>query len=78
MRYLRINFALFLSLLLMTLPSSAEIDPATIVAGWLFDEGKGNVVSDLSDNGHNDEIQGTPKWVDGKFGKALEFDGAKD
>ena len=78
MKYLRINFALLPCVFLITLPSFAEIDPATIVAGWLFDNGKGNIVSDISGNGHDGEIQGAPKWVDGKFGKALEFDGAKD
>ena len=62
MKYLRINFALLPCVFLITLPSFAEIDPATIVAGWLFDDGKGNIVSDISGNGHDGEIQGAPKW----------------
>lgn len=36
-------------------------------------EGKGDTVKDFSKNGNDGEIVGTVKWVDGKFGKALEF-----
>ena len=49
-----------------------------LVALWLFDEGKGNVAKDSSGNGNNGELMKGPKWVDGKFGKALLFDGADD
>jgi hypothetical protein len=45
------------------------------VAIWLFDEGKGDTVKDSSGNGNNGKITGTSLWVDGKFGKALYFDG---
>ena len=44
---------------------------------WLFDEGKGGTAADSSENGNDGEIHGA-KWVDGKFGKALEFDGASN
>jgi hypothetical protein len=37
-----------------------------------FDEGSGKDVKDLSDNGNDGTITGA-KWVEGKFGKALEF-----
>jgi hypothetical protein len=53
----------------------AEIDPATIVSAWLFDEGVGNTAEDSSGNGKNGEIKGGVNWVDGKFGKALELNG---
>ena len=42
---------------------------------WLFDEGNGKVVKDLSGNGHHGEIIGEVAWADGKFETALEFDG---
>jgi len=45
-----------------------------LVAAWLFDEGKGNVAKDASSNGHDGEVI-KAKWVEGKFGKALEFNG---
>ena len=62
---------------LIILSSFADIDPENITGMWLFDEGKGNVATDLSEHGNDGEIHGA-KWVDGKFGKALEFDGASN
>jgi hypothetical protein len=53
----------------------AEIKPDTIAGMWLFDEGSGNAAKDSSGNGFNGELNGDAKWVDGKFGKALEFHG---
>ena len=60
--------------LLIALPSLAKIDPDNITGMWLFNEGKGNTATDGSGNGNDGEIHGA-KWVDGKFGKALEFNG---
>ena len=61
---------------------TSTIDAATVadeaVLGiWLFDEGNGNKISDSSGNGNDGQLLfgGQSKWVDGKFGKALEFDG---
>jgi len=54
----------------------AEIDPETAVGVWLLDEGGGNTTKDASGNDHDGEINGA-KWKDGKFGKALEFDGGQ-
>ncbi len=48
-----------------------------LVAYYSFDEGKGNVLQDSSGNGNDGTIYGA-KWVDGKYGKALEFDGIND
>lgn len=48
---------------------------AEVVGVWLFDEGDGKTVKDASGNGHDGEIIGEVAWVDGKFEKALEFDG---
>jgi hypothetical protein len=57
--------------------SYSEIDPATLVGGWLLDEGSGNDAMDLSENGNDGDISGT-KRVAGKFGGALEFSDAND
>ena len=48
---------------------------AEVVGVWLFDEGNGKIVRDASGNGHDGEIIGEVAWVDGKFEKALKFDG---
>jgi hypothetical protein len=58
--------------------SSAKIDEASIIGMWLFDEGSGDVASDASGNGNDGALMNDPKWVEGKFGKALSFDGADD
>lgn len=68
---------IFISLILTGI-SYARIDPGTYVGIWFFDEGKGNVAKDASGNGHDGEILGDVKWVEGSFGKALQFPGQKD
>ena len=40
---------------------------------WAFEEGSGKVVVDQSGKGNDGKINGDVKWVNGKFGKALEF-----
>jgi len=57
--------------------SYAKIDPATCDGMWLFDDGGGAVAMDSSGKGNDGTIKNAPKWVDGKLGKALEFDGSK-
>jgi len=49
----------------------------TLVLALSFDEGQGDIAQDSSQYGFDGSIQGS-QWVDGKFGKALEFDGVDD
>lgn len=56
--------------------TSAEIDPEKAVGVWLFDEGGGNEVEDLSGKENTGTITGA-KRVDGKFGGGLEFNGGQ-
>jgi hypothetical protein len=62
---------------ILTLQSSAQIDPGSIAGMWLFDEGQGDIAGDSSGNGNDGAIMG-PVWVDGEIGKALQFDGSDD
>jgi len=62
--------------LVLAFQSYAKVDLESAAAIWLFDEGKENEAKDFTGNGHDVELNGT-EWVDGKFGKALSFDGAK-
>lgn len=55
----------------------AKIDPKTVVGIWLLDEGSGTVIKDSSVNKNNGKVVGA-KWVKGKFGNALEFDGTNN
>ena len=69
------GLAIFVISLILTGISDAKIDPKAIVSLWLFNEGKGKAAKDSSGHGIDGKLVGDPKWVDGKFGKALEFDG---
>jgi hypothetical protein len=55
--------------------SYARIDPNTAIAIWTFDQGQGDVLKDSSGNGINGKLVNNPKWVAGKIGSALQFDG---
>lgn len=71
--------------IMVTAPTHAALDPADIIAVWLFDEGEGVTANDASGNPHDMDgrLQGNrldsdalrPAWVDGKFGKALKCEG---
>jgi hypothetical protein len=61
---------------MLTGGSDAKIELEDVVATWLFEEEKeGGVGADTSGNGHHGELVNRPKVVDGKFGKALQFNG---
>ena len=76
-RYLLIGVVVLFAVSVLTTQSHAKIDPKTIVGMWLFDEGNGDVAKDSSGNGNDGTLKG-PKWIDGKFGKALSFNGTSD
>jgi hypothetical protein len=57
---------------------AAVLDPHPgLVGWWRFDEGTGNVAKDSSEYGNDGAIYGAT-WVDGKYSKALSFDGTND
>jgi hypothetical protein len=72
-----ISFIIIMTLML-TNHSYAKIDKNSIVGIWLFEEAKGEVAIDSSGNGHDGQILGNIKRVNGKFGKGLEFPGSVD
>lgn len=51
-----------------------------LVAWYKFDEGSGTNMADSSGMGNNGYLVGSPKpaWVAGKYGNALQFDGAQN
>jgi hypothetical protein len=55
--------------------SAAIIDPETCAGIWLFNDGKGDTAKDSSGNKNDGMLKNGQKWVEGKFGKALQFDG---
>ena len=60
------------ALLLIAQAASAEL-----VVYLPLDEGQGEAASDESGNGNMVEFRAAPEWVDGRFGKALKFEGQK-
>ena len=71
------RFVLFITIILVV-PSYAEIDKNTVVGFWNFDDAGGKTVKDSSKNKFDGNIVGSPKAVDGKVKKALEFNGTTD
>lgn len=63
--------------LIVAMPTLAGLDDKSLVLYLSFDEGQGGDAKDGSVHGHDGELIQNPKWVDGQFGKALEFDGTK-
>jgi hypothetical protein len=48
-----------------------------MIASWDFDQGAGDVLRDVSGNGHDGRILGAT-WTEGRFGRGLHFDGQDD
>ena len=75
-RFLLIGLAVLFVGGMLANSAHAKIDPKTIVGLWLFDEGSGDSAKDSSGNKNDGKFTGSPKWVAGKFGKALQLDGS--
>lgn len=72
----KVLFLLFLSFLII-IPQTFALDSEGLVGAWLMDDGNGEAVTDSSDNGLDGKIaKGNPKWVEGKYGGAMEFGGS--
>ena len=63
--------------LTFTVQTYAELDFETARGIWLLDEGRGDVINDISGNDNHGELQGG-KWVKGPDGPALSLNGVND
>jgi hypothetical protein len=70
----RMAIALFLAILLLPLLSQAQAQG--LVARWSMDEGSGLILVDSSGSNNNGRIAGSPSWVSGVRGLALNLNGA--
>jgi hypothetical protein len=61
-----------------SLGEAADPKDSSLVLYLPFDDDGGDVAKDHSQYGNDGDLNGPPKWVDGKFDGALQFDGAKD
>ena len=48
------------------------------LAAWAWDEGKGTRMNDASGHGYHGRLVNDPRWVPGRHGQALSFDGEND
>ena len=66
-----------IGVILTSTSDAATVADEGVVGMWLFDEGNGEQINDSSGLANDGKLllAGKSKWVDGKFGKALEFDG---
>jgi hypothetical protein len=70
-------FSVIISLMVVIQGDAAvDLEAARVI--FLFDEGSGNMANDHSGNGNDGKLVNKPKWVAGKYGKALEFNGANN
>ena len=67
----------FLIIVFLVLFLPFAVKAQDLVGYWKFEEGSGTIVADSSGYGNNGNTYG-PSWVDGKIGKALNFDGNDD
>ena len=58
-------------LVVIASPINAELDIENVVGLWLFDEGEGDIVNDLSGHENHGTFNGTLEWVEGIIGGAL-------
>ncbi len=68
LHYLLTSFTVIVLSLAILGICEAKLDEATIQGMWTFEEGKGETVTDLSENGSDGEFVGDLKWAKGKFG----------
>jgi len=52
-------------------PTCAEVNMEDAVGLWLFDEGQGQTVKDISGNENHGTFNGAPEWAEGVFGAAV-------
>lgn len=67
---------LFSFILLFCLVSSNLAKAQEPVGWWKLDDGTGKTAIDSSGNNHNGTVEGDGKWVEGKIGGAMQFNGS--
>jgi len=77
-RHLLIGVTVLFIVGLLATSSYAKLDLKTCVGMWLFDDGNGTTAKDSSASKNDGTLSNGAKWVDGKFGKGVSFDGVDD
>lgn len=75
---MKITGILFSILVLLSWTTISYAQDGSLVLALSFDEGQGDMAADSSQNGFDSKLMGGTLWANGKFGKALSFDGVDD
>ena len=70
-------YLIIILVLICSTIASADLSDG-LVLSMSLDEGDGKEAMDISENGFTGTIMGAAKWVEGKFGNALEFSASSD
>ena len=76
MKHVLVFTAVLCLCILSSSQTYAKIDQKLVVGMWLFEEGSGDTAVDITGKGNDGAIAGPKKWVQGKIGKGLQFDGS--
>jgi len=76
-KWLGISILVLVTVGFLVSSSFAKVEKSDVAGMWFFDEGGGKEAKDSSGNENKGEIVGA-KWIEGKFEKALSFDGNDD
>jgi len=68
-------FAFIALVMIFVASSEARIDLESLMGMWLFEENKGDIVSDQSDNRHDGKFVNDVEWTEGKFSQAVVLTG---
>jgi hypothetical protein len=74
-------FIVTLSITILIISASvikAQVVDPSLILSLSFDDGSGKIAKDGSQYGNDGALKGDPKWVDGKFDKALQLNGSTD
>ncbi|MEK7397304.1 MAG: hypothetical protein AAB116_10265 [Candidatus Poribacteria bacterium] len=71
----KLSLIIFATILLCIFFTTSHSFAGSLVAYWSFEEGSGKVLKDQSGNGNDGQVGNSCKWVAGKFGKGMEFNG---
>jgi len=76
-RFFIVTLSIAILIISASVTKAQNADPSLILS-LSFDDGSGKIAKDGSNYGNDGDLKGDPKWVEGKFDKALEFNGTSD
>jgi hypothetical protein len=76
-RFFIVTLSIAILIISASFTKAQDADPSLILS-LSFDDGSGKIAKDSSKYGNDGALKGDPKWVEGKFDKALQLNGSTD